>query len=217
MRSTFWKMVTWMSSIMEFLFEAHAFRDDFSMERGSSNAEYCLEENDSNGVSRLTVHIAGRSLCLQHVDAHPVCGLWQKDKTMGWTKNVDHCIFEQAANGWILHMVEMKTSVGRRTWQESIKPKFRSSYLNMRALAAILDIPIVETRTYTTYLNDKFEMEAVANPRIAHPYLGDLQRNPFTEWRSDRVAVNLGSRVLFPHRRIKMAKKDACLVGEVRF
>ncbi len=97
----------------------------------------------------------------------------------------------KSAGYWELHIFEMKTSVGFKTWND-IKYKLRSSYLSIRAIAVYLGITIRDDNTaYTTYENDK--KMAIANmtdPKVTLPRAGgkaiDVKKD---EW--DAGFINL--------------------------
>lgn len=116
-------------------------------------------------------------------------------------------------------MIEMKSSVGYKTWQDTIKPKVRTSYLTALAIADFLGIHVLDAIAYTTYENDRFDsIEQAANPRAMMPRLGVAARNALTdEWENAQMFLNLGEEMRIPHRKIQMRRNGTTgiLEGEL--
>lgn len=134
-------------------------------------------------------------------------------------KSVDHILFEQVDKGWKLHLIEMKSSVGYNTLNESIKPKMRTSYLTAFAIAKFLNIEICGVIAYTTYAEEKFTSNInQVNFRDKVPLLGKKARDPYKdEWEKDRLFLNFGKEMEIIHKKIKMNKdeKTGVLVGNL--
>ena len=107
-------------------------------------------------------------------------------------------------------MIEMKSSVAYKTWQGSIKPKLRTSYLTSLAIADFLGIHIQETIAYTTFENEKFDSNLTsANLSTRRQPLGVRARDAYQdEWCKDQVFLNLGEELKILHKKIKMSKND---------
>ena len=174
------------------------------------NNSYHLKEEKESGKSDLSVTISNDNLCIYDFDSKKKCGFVRPEKTIGMNKSVDLVLFEKREEGWRVHLIEMKSSVGCKTWREGIKPKVRTSYLTSLAIGEFLGIKIVDAIAYTTYENEKFEKtENEANPRAMMPQLGMAARDPVTdEWEKDRIYLNLGKELLISHKRIKMTKNE---------
>ena len=125
-------------------------------------------------------------------------------------KSVDHILFEKIDDGWRLHLIEMKSGVGYKTWLESIKPKVRTSYLTSLAIADFLGIKISDVVAYTTYSEEKFSDNSnKTNPRTFVPPLGEKVRNPVKdEWEKNQMFLELGEELRIVHKRIKMKKDE---------
>lgn len=108
--------------------------DNFHYDSDSSTYE--LLELADEGKSRLTVHVGTeKNICVKNYDKFPKWGIINNSKKLHLSKCVDHFIFKQNQLGiWELHIFEMKTSVGFKTWSD-IKYKLRSSYLSIKAIA----------------------------------------------------------------------------------
>lgn len=174
------------------------------------NNSYPLREEKESGKSDLRVTISNDNLCIYDFDNKKKCGFVREEKKTGMNKSVDHVLFEKRKDGWRIHLIEMKSSVGCKTWREGIKPKVRTSYLTSLAIGEFLGIKIVDAIAYTTYENEKFgNVENGANPRAMIPQLGIAARDPvIDEWEKDRIYLNLGEELLISHKRIKMTKNE---------
>lgn len=175
------------------------------------NHHYHLREEKDSGKSDLSVVIKNDNLCIYDFDNKKKCNFLRIEKKTGMQKSVDHILFEKGLDNWRLHLIEMKSSVGRKTWQEAIKPKVRTSYLTALAIAEFLGIRVFDAVAYTTYENERFDgIEKGANPRAMIPHLGIAARNPVTdEWEKDQMFLNLGKELRIPHKKIQMSKNKA--------
>lgn len=180
---------------------------------------YHLKEEKDSGKSDLDVTIESDNLCIYNFDDKKKCNFLKTDKKHGMQKSVDHILFEQIDNGWRLHLIEMKSSVGYNTWLESIKPKVRTSYLTSLAIAEFLGIKITDIVAYTTYDEEKFSANSnKTNPRAFVPLLGKKARDPRKdEWEKDQLFLELGEEFKIVHKRIKMNKdeKTGVLLGKL--
>jgi hypothetical protein len=142
----------------------------------SDSSIYELLELADEGKSRLTVHVGTtENICVKNYDKFPKWGIINNSKKLHLSKCVDHFIFKQNQLGtWELHIFEMKTSVGFKTWSD-IKYKLRSSYLSIKAIAVYLGIKLSNENitVYTTYENDeKMEVKNMTDPKVILPRVG---------------------------------------------
>lgn len=175
------------------------------------NNSYHLKEEKDTGKSDLSVSVSKDNLCIHDFDNKKKCNFLRTEKKTGMQKSVDHVLFEEGKDGWRVHLIEMKSSVGCKTWLETIKPKVRTSYLTSLALGEFLGIKVVDVIAYTTYENEKFDSaENGVNPRAKMPYLGMAARDPAAdEWEKDQMYLKLGDEMRIPHRKIKMIKNKS--------
>ena len=184
--------------------------DNFIMDQyflPMSNFYHLKEEKDS-GKSDLKLSINHENLCIYDFDNKKKCGFLRTEKTYGMQKSVDHIIFENCSDEWKLHLIEMKSSVGYKTWLESIKPKVRTSYFTALAIAEFLgiDILITNVRAYTTYEVEKFSLNET-NPRAKVSHLGYAARDPKRdEWEKGKIFIHIGEEIMIPHTNIQMIK-----------
>lgn len=183
------------------------------------NHLYHLKEEKDSGKSDLNVVISSDNLCVYDFDHKKKCSFLRLDKKFGMQKSVDHLLYEKIGNDWKLHLIEMKSSVGFKTWLEQIKPKVRTSYFTALAIADFLGIQVSEVTAYTTYAQERFSnADHGTNPRAIIPQLGAAARNPFAdEWDKNRMFINIGEEMMIPHKKIKMTKnaKTGVLEGEL--
>ena len=198
------------------------FTDKFTYE--ANQLFYELLETDKYGKSKLLVNVSGsENICVKNFDDTSKWGIINGNKKLSLNKCVDHFIFQKNSEGfWELHVFEMKTTVGFRTWQ-NIQYKMRPSYLRIKALAIYLGIPITDANitVYTTYEQDKF---------TSQPYLPKLGYRVFDvkseEWDADCIRVPMivsednpfDFKTFIPlhHKKIKMQRSnDDILEGEI--
>ncbi len=172
------------------------------------NSKYHLWEEKDSGKSDLNVTVENENLCIYNFDNKKKCGFLKSDKKFGMQKSVDHILFEKRSRGWRLHLIEMKSGVGCKTWYESIKPKVRTSYFTALTIAGFLGIRVSDAMAYTTYEEERFgDINNGTNPRTMMPSLGLPTRNPVTdEWEKDQMFLNVGEEMRIPHRKIQMTK-----------
>lgn len=172
---------------------------------------YVLSENATRGESKLTVNIADNNLCIADVDGkkqqHKLKCNFTREPQNGLNKAVDHAIFQRAkGNKWILHLIEMKTTIGRKTWDE-IKLKFRASLLDMKALAVFLGIDITEVKSYTTYETYKVQpLSQTPDLALHKPKTGEKNISLEDEWSKGCVYLIFGELHKIEHKSIKMTR-----------
>lgn len=171
---------------------------------------YHLKEEKDTGKSDLALVVSNENLCVHDFDSKGKCQFLRTDKRSGMQKSVDHIVFEKCQSGWRLHLIEMKSGVGYKTWLESIKPKIRTSYFTALALADFLGIQIQDTVAYTTYENDKFnDTSILADPRTLVPLLGRAARDANRdEWKKGRIILNVDGEFVIPHKKIQMQRNS---------
>lgn len=122
-----------------------------------------LEEKEESGKSLLEIHLKDKeNLSIKNIDMkNTQMYYFRSDKNLSLYKRVDHIVFEHISDDdWKLHLIEMKSSVGRNKWTE-IKGKFRASYLWAQGIAAMLDINIARLRARHLVLNCKHKMNKI--------------------------------------------------------
>lgn len=178
---------------------------------------YELKETADSGKSNLTVRIDKENICIEDYDNQKKCTFVREEKKYCMKKSVDHVILINDGEKWILHLIEMKSSVGNKTWIE-IKGKFRASFLNMKAICEFLGISISHVCTYTTFENELFNSgKNMADPKALLPMLGekaiDMKRD---EWDKNIVVLNFGEKEVFRHMPLKMYRDPSGeLIGEL--
>lgn len=179
-----------------------------------------LEEKEDSGKSLLEIQLnKDGNLSIKNVDMKNTHMYYFKsDKVFSMNKRVDHIIFEYVSeNDWKLHLIEMKSSVGRKKWNE-IKGKFRASYLLAQGIAAMLELNIVSTHMYTSYEKVQLEVSDTL-PSERRMRIGEHYVKPEEEWEGDKFALNFGERLTFEHIPIQMTRNEEdilignCMLG----
>lgn len=168
-----------------------------------------LEEKEDSGKSLLEIQLnKDGNLSIKNVDMKNTHMYYFKsDKVFSMNKRVDHIIFEYVSeNDWKLHLIEMKSSVGRKKWNE-IKGKFRASYLLAQGIAAMLELNIVSTHMYTSYEKVQLEVSDTL-PSERRMRIGEHYVKPEEEWEGDKFALNFGERLTFEHIPIQMTRNE---------
>ncbi|RKQ22479.1 MULTISPECIES: hypothetical protein [Clostridia] len=168
-----------------------------------------LEEKEDSGKSLLEIQLnKDGNLSIKNVDMKNTRMYYFKsDKVFSMNKRVDHIIFEYVSeNDWKLHLIEMKSSVGRKKWNE-IKGKFRASYLLAQGIAAMLELNIVSTHMYTSYEKVQLEVSDTL-PSERRMRIGEHYVKPEEEWEGDKFALNFGERLTFEHIPIQMTRNE---------
>lgn len=179
----------------------------------AEDTKYLLTEEQESGHTELSLEIHGENICIKQYDKKNRCGFWNRNSKTGLSRCVDHAVLQHTPAGWILHLIEMKGRVDNRKWF-NIRLKNRASYLDIKALSAILDIHIVEVYTYTTYAEDRFsEHFDETNPRAKVAPLGERKIDPVKEWYSGEmhITVGLNREIIFHHRPVRMERKNDIL------
>ncbi len=173
-----------------------------------------LEEQEESGKTMVEVFSENDTLLvIKNVDKKKTeLYFFRTQKLLSMYKRVDHIIFEKKRDDkWVLHLIEMKSSVSADKWSE-IKGKFRASFLLAQGIAAMLDIEICETVLYTTYDKVGF-MHSETMPVARRIGTG---RRPFkAEWESGWTELNFGTMLKLRHKAIKVNKEGMCLCGKI--
>lgn len=176
----------------------------------------CLEETEDTGRSVLVLRLeSDKNLSIKNVDKKNTQMLFfQQCKEKSMFKRVDHIIFEHSKDEkWKLHLVEMKSSVGNKKWNE-IKGKFRASYLFAQGIAAMLEINIEEVCMYTTYENVDFAISDTM-PSARRLQIGEKLVSRQDEWEGTGFGLFFGKRFGFTHKPIHMNRNEqGILIGE---
>ena len=173
--------------------------------------EYKLTEDKDSGKSEIIFPCKSeKNLCISNFDGDgkpTILPFFKGDADLHLRKRVDHVIFELNQNQkFDVHLIEMKTTVGSKTWIE-VKGKFRASYLTVKAIAAILDYEIENFCFYTTY--EKVSLESKKENTVTRKArLGQAAIRPEEEWAGNKFGLNIGDRLSFKHKPIQMTRNS---------
>ena len=189
----------------------------------SNSSTYELLEIDKLGKSRLIVDVGtSENICVRSYDDFPKWRIINNSKKLHMNKCVDHFIFKQNSLGiWELHIFEMKTTIGFKTWSD-IKYKLRSSYLSIKAITVYLGITLSDENitVYTTYENDeKMSISNMTDPKVALPHIGGKAVNTKKdEWDAGVINVpvivsesnsyHFFTTVKLCHRKVRMNRAE---------
>lgn len=183
-----------------------------------SSNQYILQETQvTNGIlpTSLEVNVSGDNLCLKNYDKKGRSLFLLDKKGMNLTKCVDHVILQYIDKIWIMHLLEFKNRVDNAKWR-GIREKNLASYLNVKALSAVLGIEISEVRTYTIYRKDEFRNHSnKTNPRMMVAPLGRRYIDPVEEWQSGKMFVQLikDDKTWWPHKALQVHDDQGVLKG----
>ena len=176
------------------------------------DGEYELEETDPGGETCLHFKVSGKkSMAIKNLDKKNTGFLFLRDeKSLSLKKRADHMIFEQIGdNQWLVHLIEMKSSISSQEKWLEIKGKFRASYLFVLAAAAILHMDISEIRMYTTY--EKVSLDVLPeNPVFRRMRTGSVPAIPQKEWNGESFGLRFGDacRLNFRHILIRAERNE---------
>lgn len=172
--------------------------------------KYELKEEKESGKRLLVLAVDGEHICVEEYDKKKRCGFLREHSKFGMQKCIDHFVLKNNGQAWDLHMIEMKSSIGNKTWND-IKLKMRSSLFNVKALCVFLGITVENIYTYTTYENERFiPASSTTDPKTIVPLLGkkamDSKRD---EWDKNIMKLSIDEVVTLPHRAIQMVRSEA--------
>lgn len=165
-----------------------------------SDSQIHIDEKREQGRADLTLNLQNPCILFRGLEDH----------MLGYFKNkkcADHVLFEQKDNDWILHIFEMKRSVGEKEWKK-IKEQFRGAIQNALALAGFLNITVDLNRVcvYSVYRNDK--LNDVSNPVKLRYQMHDRVQREWPEdcqdWNEDRIRLDFLNIERFKHNKIPL-------------
>lgn len=178
----------------------------------------CLEETESTGKTILDVRINSEdNYCIKKADDKSMTEIafFRPEKQFSMKKRVDHIIFEKKDDdNWNIHLIEMKTTVGEKTWIDA-KGKFRASLLLSEAIASMLGMRVQDIKMYTTYEKVDLKQDAYS-PTSHRGRTGEKMVRSEDEWNGNDFAINLGERIKFKHIPIKVNRINDVLHGFVK-
>lgn len=173
-----------------------------------------LLESGSIVVSDQKMHLTEKekqgAASLQLILRYPCilfCGL--EKKKLQYFKNQkcsDYVMFEYVKSRWLLHIFELKRSVGTSEW-EHIKEQFLGALQNALALAGVLHIEmnLNDVYVYTVYRNDK--INHLANTVKERLRMHDRDKNrpkETSDWNKKELEVDFLGKHLLIHQKIKL-------------
>lgn len=170
----------------------------------TSDSQIHLKEKREQGKADLTLNLKNPCILFQGLEDHRL-GYFRNQKC------ADHLLFEQKSDGWMLHIFELKRSVGEKEWKK-MKDQFRGAIQNALALAGFLDITVDmdEICVYSVYRNDK--LNDVSNPVKLRYQMYDREQRKCAEdcqdWNEDEVLLNFLNIEKLKHNKIPLDVED---------
>lgn len=198
---------------LEFIID-NLFKENFMVK---IQDEVCLEEMEKTGRTVLDVKIdSADNYCIENADDNSMTQIafFRPEKKFSMKKRVDHIIFEKKNDDkWNIHLIEMKTTVGEKTWMDE-KGKFRASLLLSEAIASMLGMRVKEIKMYTTY--EKVDLgHDIHSPTSRRGRTGEKMVRPEDEWNGNDFAIDLGERIKFQHIPIKVDRNNDVFYGNI--
>lgn len=153
-----------------------------------------VREREEKGRGTVVFAVSSPCLCVQP-PKDPV-------KWLHIQKCADGAIIEFAEDGVHLHLVEMKSKVGAKEWND-IKKQFHGAYLNLLAIGAVLELPAFASVTlHLAYTRDRVSPQNSTAPSMLKLPLGEPKWQGVADWIGRRVDLGgLGN--LVPLRLIQ--------------
>lgn len=133
-----------------------------------------------------------------------------EDKKLGYFINhccADNVLLEYKDKKWILHIFELKRSVGITEW-DKIKEQFKGALQNAFALSGLLDIQMQmeEIKVYTVYRNDKLNQQTNSVKQRMEMYEKKDLRTVIArnEWNAENVLLEVDKKYICKHTKIKL-------------
>lgn len=173
--------------------------------------QYVLKEEKDTGYSELEVTVSIPNLCMINFDDVPKWSIVNTSNQYKMGRAVDHVILKLNNEGeWEAHLIEMKTSMGERTFIK-VKQKVRADYYRIKALCQYLDIDLSNEniRVYVTYEEQKAGItpNKTADPATLRADLGRKYKSFMqSEWNQGIITIETAEKLTFPLHTIKMNK-----------
>ena len=157
---------------------------------------------------------------------------WQNDKLFSFIKKeyrpkkcADHMIFlyDKEHSGWIVHLFEMKTSIGGRTWRK-VQLQLSGALCRAYTIGGVLlyNHGFSQIYTHCVYKNDHPEQELADLEAEASGIIEEPQQQAAghtAEWESPTVRLPLFPDREFPNKPIKLdtnIKKEGRVTAKIR-
>ena len=159
-----------------------------------------IVEKKSGGEADLTVKLKNPSILFEKLE----------EKKLGYFINkccADNVLFEYKNEKWILHIFELKRSVGKSDWGK-IKLQFRGALQNAFALSGLLGIKIQmqDIHVYTAYRNDKLNHQANSVKQRVQMYGKEDSElvEARKEWNATQISFDVDETYVCKHTKIKL-------------
>lgn len=159
-----------------------------------------LKEKKEDGAADLTLNLENPCILFRDLEKRKLA--YFKNK-----KCADYVLYEQKGEEWIVHIFELKKSVGEATWKE-MKEQFAGAMQNALAIAGFLGIHVEvdRMRIYSVYRNDKINRYAdpVKMRFQMHLKGNERMREVCVDWNAKEVELQFLGSHSFKHRKIQL-------------
>lgn len=166
----------------------------------TSDSRIHLIEKKKQGEADLTLNLQNPCILFQGLEDHKL-GYFTNHKC------ADFAVYEQKKDGWMLHIFELKRSVGEKEWGK-MKEQFKGAIQNALAIAGFLDIEIRLDRicVYSVYRNDKLKrfFDPVSLRFQMHNKGEGKCPEDCQDWNDKEVILNFLGNDKFEHNKIPL-------------
>ncbi len=169
-----------------------------------SDSQIHLIEKREQGAADLTLNLQNPCILFQGLEDHKL-GYFTNPKC------ADFALYEQNKDGWMLHIFELKRSVGEKEWGK-MKLQFKGAIQNALAIAGFLDIKISLDRicVYSVYRNDK--LKRFFNPVSLRFQMHEKEERTCPkdcqDWNGKGAILNFLGKDKFKHNKIPLNVED---------
>jgi hypothetical protein len=162
-----------------------------------SDGSFVLSENGA-GQIRCQIKVLAPAILLKNLDKWKLNCFKQK-------KCADYAMIKRTADGYSLHLFELKTTVGRTEWLEILQ-QFIGAFLRAKMVASFLCIPLCDVHVYTVYRKKKTNTQPIV-PRSA--ISNGKEREQINAWEEDSVNLRcFGTYINCRNHRILLGQND---------
>lgn len=165
-----------------------------------ADQEVHLKENSKEGFVDLTLRLQNKCIVFKDLE-HRKLEYFENKKC------ADYLMYEQKGGQWLVHIFELKRSVGESEWGK-IKLQFKGAMQNALAIAGFLDITVdlEGIYVYTVYRNDK--LNHFADPvRLRCQMYRKGKRNipeECKDWNGAEAELDFLGKKGFAHKKISL-------------
>lgn len=170
----------------------------------TSDSQLHLQEKSEQGIADLTLHLQNPCILFKDLE-HKKLEYFQNKKC------ADYVLYEQKAGNWMVHIFELKRTVGEKHWL-NMKEQFKGAMQNALAIAGFLGIEVDMDNiyVYSAYRNDK--LKDYSNPaklrfQMHQPKCSGMSKE-CEDWNEKEVVLDFLDKEKFVHHKIPLDIED---------